>query len=158
MRRTVSSYRKGCRVTGKGLLGISAGDDLDPGTPGVLPYFDAEKHWPQAKAAEAPSFPYWILAPPGSTAETRRWPREMYAELARMVTAATGWIGLVIGGPKEAPLGSWLCEESGVKLQDWTGQGGEWLIIGRCSSTLASPSPMIQVLLTSQVFSGVRSE
>lgn len=144
-----------CQLLPEGMSGVRARDfwgfppdnDLDPGTPGVLPYFDAEKHWPQAKAAEAPSFPYWILAP-GSTAETRRWPREMYAELARMVTAATGWIGLVIGGPKEAPLGSWLCEESGVKLQDWTGQGGVadyWKVFKHARFTVANDSGLAHV-------------
>lgn len=97
--------------------------DLDPGVPGVLPRFDFEAAWPCAERLEPPVKPYWVLAP-GSMAESRRWPREHFAALARAIVSETGWSGVIVGGAQEAALADSLAADPSLKLLDRTAQGG----------------------------------
>lgn len=102
--------------------GVPPSNELDTGIPGIEKFFDAERAWPDAEVLEPPTHPYWILAP-GATAESRRWPLEKFASLARQIHLDTGWIGIVVGGAAEAPLAMKLSEDSSLRLLDWTGRG-----------------------------------
>jgi ADP-heptose:LPS heptosyltransferase len=110
-------------------------NELDSFRPGELERFDHEKHWPGFERVEAPQEPYWVLAV-GATAESRQWPLTHFARLARLVAKETGWKGLVVGGPKEAPLAQELTQDSSTKCRDFTARG---------------PIPVL-----SQVFAGAR--
>jgi len=99
------------------------GDEFDSGAPGVISSFDPEKAWPDAEPVEPPEAPYWVLAP-GAVAESRRWPIERFAELARRVFTETGWRCVVVGGVAEARLADKIIAEVGTKAaQDLTAQG-----------------------------------
>jgi heptosyltransferase II len=99
------------------------GDDLDPGVPGVIPRFEPEKAWPGVDPLEPPKEPYWVLAP-GAVAESRRWPVERFAELARKVITETGWKCAIVGGVAEARLADKIVAEVGPeKALDLTAQG-----------------------------------
>jgi heptosyltransferase-2 len=102
--------------------GIPADNELDEDIPGEIARFDAEKAWPGFEALEPPSVDYWVLAP-GSQAESRRWPVEKFAELAREIARDKGWIGVIVGGLAESRLAEGLCEDSDLKLIDMTAQG-----------------------------------
>lgn len=94
---------------------------LDERVPGVLNHFDENRFWPSERLP-VPDFPYWILAP-GATADSRRWPMEYVIHLARDIARETGWKGIVIGGPKEAPLAERLCGIEELNLIDRTARG-----------------------------------
>lgn len=105
--------------------GIPPENDLDPGVPGVLDRFRGEKAWLTSEASlpsEWVNGKYWVLAP-GTTAESRRWPEERFAELAKLIHRNTGWLGVVVGGVSEAALAERLCEDFSRGLKDWTAQG-----------------------------------
>jgi heptosyltransferase-2 len=105
--------------------GVPAENELDQPVPGVLPRFDADRAWPQttdASRVEAPDFGYYVLAP-GSTAESRRWPVEFFAELAETIAEKTGLKGLIIGGASEALLADRLTARPELKLVDYTARG-----------------------------------
>ena len=104
--------------------GVPPENDLDPGIPGVLPRFDAGSAWPAGEEAiPPPEGPYWVLAP-GSLAESRRWPIENFARLAREVVRETGWTGVIVGGVQETAIADALLEDPALKLIDRTAQGG----------------------------------
>jgi heptosyltransferase-2 len=99
------------------------GDEMDTGTPGVIAAFEPAKAWPDADPLEPPKDGYWVLAP-GAVAESRRWPVERFAELARRVIEATGLKCAVIGGVAEARLADKIVAEVGPeKAMDLTAQG-----------------------------------
>lgn len=102
--------------------GIPAETELDPDIPGELARFDAEKSWPGFTPLEPPEGPYWVLAP-GSQAESRRWPVERFAGLARLVQAETGWPGVIVGGAAEAVLADELRKDAASRLLDRTARG-----------------------------------
>src|SRR5690606_4799450 len=89
-----------------------------------LAAFDAPVAWPvaQDESITPPSGPYWVMAP-GATAESRRWPEKYFLALARTIATQTGWTGVIVGGPKEAPLAELLCAEGDAKLVDYTARG-----------------------------------
>jgi heptosyltransferase-2 len=98
-------------------------DELDAGVPGVITSFEPEKAWPDADPLEPPKEAYWVLAP-GAVAESRRWPVERFAELARRVITETGWKCVVVGGVAEARLADKIMGEVGSeKAVDLTAQG-----------------------------------
>jgi heptosyltransferase-2 len=103
-------------------FGIPTENELDPRIPGVVPGFPAREAWPGFTPMTPPEEPYWVLAP-GATAESRRWPTSYFAALARRVRSETGWTGLVVGGPKEAPMAHELCGDPSLGLRDWTARG-----------------------------------
>jgi len=102
--------------------GIPPDNLLDSSIPGELIRFDPEKSWPGFETVEPPAEKYWVLAP-GATADSRRWPLENFAQLARKIAETTGMRGLIVGGPKEAPIAAELCGDRALKLRDFTGQG-----------------------------------
>jgi len=110
----------------RGFWGTPPDNDLDPWIRGELERFPAEEAWPDVMALEPPSEPYWVLAP-GATAESRRWSEDQFAALARRVGAETGWPGVIVGGPKEAPIAARLTArlqgDRQAKLKDWTARG-----------------------------------
>ncbi|HUP56373.1 MAG TPA: glycosyltransferase family 9 protein [Bdellovibrionota bacterium] len=113
------------KVEIKEFWGVSPkpGDVLDPGVPGVIPRFEPAQAWPDADPLEVPAEPYWVLAP-GAVAESRRWPVERFAELARTICGETGWKCVVVGGVAEARLADKILAELGSeKVLDWTAQG-----------------------------------
>jgi heptosyltransferase-2 len=97
-------------------------DELDPGIPPVVERFDVEKAWKPQEMIAPPEGPYWVLAP-GSVAESRRYPAERYAALAREIARERGWPGLVVGGAQEAPLAQELCSDRTLGLKDFTARG-----------------------------------
>lgn len=101
--------------------GVPPENDLDPGTPGELESFNADLEWPVSVTGrlEPPREPYWVLAP-GSTAESRRWPLEYFAELAERIGRETGWLGIIVGGAAEAKLAARLSGGAEMRLRDWT--------------------------------------
>lgn len=101
--------------------GIIPDDELDEVIPGVVPSFDADLYWP-GKRIIPPKEDYWILAP-GATADSRRWPLEYFISLARHVAITTGLRGVIVGGPKEAPLAERLCQFEELHLEDYTARG-----------------------------------
>lgn len=96
-------------------------NDLDEPIAGEIPFFNEKKFWP-IQQVEPPPFPYWIIAP-GATADSRRWPVDYFIALAKMINQKTGLKGLVVGGPKEAPLAQRLCEIEELHLVDYTARG-----------------------------------
>lgn len=127
--------------------GVPPENDLDPGTPGVLSRFDAAKAWPEAEPIEAPQEDYWVLAP-GTTAASRRWPIERYAQLARLIASEKGWKGLIVGGVAEAPIAEKLCEDRSLRLVDRTAQGGVpalWKVFAGAKLTIANDSGLAHV-------------
>lgn len=130
--------------------GISPENELDPGVPGVIPNFDAQKEWPSKVMVEPPAEDYWVLAP-GSTAESRRWPLERFATLARRISDVTGLTGVVVGGVAEAVLAEKLCQErsrNGVRLLDRTAQGpvnALWNLFRSARFTVANDSGLAHV-------------
>ncbi|MBC7692790.1 MAG: glycosyltransferase family 9 protein [Methylotenera sp.] len=102
--------------------GIPPENDLDQAIPGEMLAFNAEKSWSDYVPLESPDEPYWVLAP-GATADSRRWPIEYFVNLVERVHKETGWKGLIVGGPKEAPLAQRLCHDQRLKLIDMTARG-----------------------------------
>lgn len=104
--------------------GIPPENPLDEPIPGELLSFDGDQAWPvdPAHRLAIPTQAYWVLAP-GATAESRRWPKEYFLALARKVAAETGLTGLIVGGPKEAPLAEELSSNQDAKLLDFTARG-----------------------------------
>ena len=99
--------------------GVPPQNDLDQPIPGERERFPAETEWKDGEALKIPEGDFWILAP-GATADSRRWPEEFFVALARRVQTETGWPGVIIGGPTEAPLADRMRTDSGLKLLDYT--------------------------------------
>ncbi|MBC7386466.1 MAG: glycosyltransferase family 9 protein [Cryobacterium sp.] len=102
-------------------FGIHPDNELDEVVPGVLDSFDADLHWPGPRLSP-PSGPYWVIAP-GATAESRRWPLDYFIALAKEVSEKTSLRGVIVGGPKEAPLAERLCQFEDLRLIDYTARG-----------------------------------
>jgi lipopolysaccharide heptosyltransferase II len=102
--------------------GVPPENDLDPGIPGVVQRFDPQAAWPGTTQTEPPQEPYWVLAP-GSQAESRRWPLEAYAALAREILSSRGWRGVIVGGPAEASAAMQLTSDRSIGLIDLTARG-----------------------------------
>jgi heptosyltransferase-2 len=127
--------------------GIIPENELDPGIPGVIDGFAAEKSWPGHEVIEPPSEPYWVLAP-GSTAESRRWPAESWAELAREILATTGWKGVIVGGAAETRIAIELTEDRSLGLIDRTAQGtvpSSWKLFAGAKFTVSNDSGLAHV-------------
>ena len=105
----------------KEFWGVIAENELDEAIPGELASFDADRYWP-AERLPRPKGHYWVLAP-GATADSRRWPVEYFIQLARDVARQTNLTGIIVGGPKEAPLAERLCQFEELRLQDFTARG-----------------------------------
>jgi heptosyltransferase-2 len=101
--------------------GVLPENELDDPIPGELEKFDADRYWP-ASRIEKPSGRYWVLAP-GATADSRRWPLDYFIALARKISEATNLTGVIVGGPKEAPLAERLAQFEELRLVDRTARG-----------------------------------
>jgi heptosyltransferase-2 len=101
--------------------GVLPENDLDDPIPGEFARFDADRYWPSARITK-PKELYWILAP-GATADSRRWPLDYFIALARKISEATNLTGVIVGGPKEAPLAERLCQFEELRLVDYTARG-----------------------------------
>lgn len=127
--------------------GVEPSDELDPPIPGVLDSFDARAAWPDTETFEPPTVPYWVLAP-GSTAESRRWPIEKFAQVARLIYEEKKWIGVIVGGPSETPLAARLSEYPELKLLDWTAKGqvtSLWKLFQNAKFSLCNDSGLAHV-------------
>ncbi len=113
-------------------FGIFPENEFDPKIPGEVAQFDWEQNWPRSSPGslmpsenvpiKIPQKDYWVLAP-GSTADSRRWPTEFLVAFARRVAADRGWLGCVVGGAAEAPMGKRLCTDPELRLKDYTALG-----------------------------------
>jgi lipopolysaccharide heptosyltransferase II len=127
--------------------GRPSDDGLTPRIAGVLERFDAARNWPDAKPMDPPRDPYWVLAP-GTRAESRRWPEECFAALARRVAAETGWTGIVVGGPDDGAVAGRLSRDPDLRLQDWTGRGpvtAYWRLFAGAKFTVGNDSGLAHV-------------
>jgi heptosyltransferase-2 len=100
-------------------------NELDDLIRGELARFDDQQEWPTQLTGvriEPPEQFYWVLAP-GATADSRRWPTEYWIGLAQKIAQQTNLVGLVVGGPKEAPVAARLCEIEELRLLDYTARG-----------------------------------
>ena len=121
-------------------------NDLDPKIPGVLESFNAAKAWGNSPL-EPPSEKYWVLAP-GATAESRRWPTDRFAQLARNISKETGWKGIVVGGAAEADLANDLQTDSSLGLENWTNRGSVasyWKVFRNAQFTVGNDSGLSHV-------------
>ena len=131
----------------KDFWGVPADNELDPGTPGVLNSFDAEKAWPQSESLTPPHEPYWVLAP-GSTAESRRWPAESFLRLARIIAEEKGWKGIIVGGGAESLIAEELAADKRLGLMNWTARGtvaSYWKVFRNAKMTLSNDSGLAHV-------------
>ncbi len=101
---------------------VPAENELDPPISGEVGAFPVEAAWPNAQPLVPPDEPFWVLAP-GSMAESRRWGEDRFERLARLIVQETGWQGLIVGGPKEAPIAERLRQDRSLRLRDWTARG-----------------------------------
>ena len=127
--------------------GIRPANGLDPDRPGELDRFEPARSWPGADPVEPPHGPYWVLAP-GSKAESRRWPLENYARLARRVADSTGWKGVIVGSAAETGLAADLCEDRSLGLRDFTARGpvtALWRVFGGARFTVSNESGLAHV-------------
>ncbi len=117
-------------------------NELDPPIRGEVDAFPAELAWPKAVGMDPPSEPYWVMAP-GSMADSRRWGEEQFVTLAREVVRETGWSGVIVGGPKEAPIAERLKQDRSLQLKDWTARGpitDLWRVLRGARFTVANDS------------------
>lgn len=61
---------------------------------------------------------YYVLFP-GAGVRIRQWPIENFKKVAERIYRATGWVGIVCGGPGEEALGTVLEDHADVPLQNW---------------------------------------
>lgn len=110
-------------------------------------FFPLEEAWGEWPALPTPEEPFWILAP-GSIAESRRWPLERFAELARRIFAERGLRGVVVGGDGDLPLGQTLCADPRLGLVDCVARGPVPVLrrlFARASFTVANDSGLAHV-------------
>jgi ADP-heptose:LPS heptosyltransferase len=96
-------------------------NSLDEPTPGQVTQFDWKRSWPDLRQLEPPRDAYWVLAP-GAADDSRQWPVERFLELSRTLRERTGLKGVVVGGPRDAPLAARLCADADTGLQNCAAQ------------------------------------
>jgi ADP-heptose:LPS heptosyltransferase len=72
-------------------------------------------------SVDIPHSGYYVLFP-GAGMPIKQWPAENFVALADRIHRATGWTGLVCGGPGEENLGEALVKGSGVPLETRIGR------------------------------------
>lgn len=118
-------------------LDFWSGSDAFPGHE-----FNPQSAWKNSIAVEPPSEKYWICAP-GATAESRRWSIDQFVLLAKKIKENFGWTGVLIGGAKEAPLASYLCDDPVLGIKDFTARGPVtclWKIFQNAQFTVCNES------------------
>jgi ADP-heptose:LPS heptosyltransferase len=63
----------------------------------------------------------WCVLHPGSTAASRRYPPELYAEVTRRLVAEHGWSVVLTGSSDERPLVGEIAARAGVPVHDLAG-------------------------------------
>jgi len=119
----------------------------DPPKSEPVARFDAEREWPEAKPIAPPTGNYWVLAP-GATADSRRWDAASFLALARKITQTLGARGVIVGGPKEAPLSDRLREDRELGLLDYTARGSVadlWSLFRGAKLTVSNESGLAHV-------------
>ena len=76
---------------------------------------------PQYAAPQDSAKPYYVLFP-GAGWVNRQWPIENFAALATLIYKATGWPGIICGGPSEELLARQLQERTDAHLDSRIGQ------------------------------------
>lgn len=135
-----------------GFWGVPPENELESPVPGELKTFDAENAWPHTDFIDPPSENYWVMAP-GSQANSRRWPEEFYFDLAELIFKETGLKGVVVGGPKEAPIAERLCQRA--ELRDLTAQGSPtrlWKIFKQARFVVSNESGLAHLAALSGSF------
>lgn len=64
---------------------------------------------------------YYILFP-GAGVESKQWPVSYFGELAKLIYRATGWTGIICGGPEDKRLGAAIEKYHDISLQNWVGR------------------------------------
>lgn len=98
---------------------------------------------PPPRPSGAPN--YYVLFP-GVGDPLKRWPVENFAELAGRIHWATGWVGVVCGGPGEVALGEALLKAGDAPLESRAGRtslpelvsviAGAQLLVGNDTSAI----------------------
>ena len=81
----------------------------------------------------------WAVLHPGSTAASRRYPPEQFAEVARCLVAEHGWQIVVTGGEDERNLVQEISARAAVPLHDLAGALG----LGELAALIASAPVLI---------------
>ena len=68
-----------------------------------------------------PALKYDYILFPGAGSPKRRWPVASFAQIATRIYQATGWKGLICGGPGEEQLGDELLKKTNVPLKNIVG-------------------------------------
>ena len=63
----------------------------------------------------------WAVLHPGSTAASRRYPPELYAEASRRLVERHGWSLVLTGSADERALTAGIAQRAGVRLHDLAG-------------------------------------
>ncbi|NTW58823.1 MAG: glycosyltransferase family 9 protein [Nitrospirae bacterium] len=72
---------------------------------------------------------YYILFP-GTGLDLKKWPLSRFKELAERLYNATGWTGVVCGGPGEYALGQTIKVQSRAPIENWAGRTSLRELIG----------------------------
>ena len=64
---------------------------------------------------------YYVLFP-GAGKTEKIWPKEKFRELAERIFHATGWVGVVCGGPEEEHIGEFLSKNGKIPLRNLVGR------------------------------------
>jgi len=81
----------------------------------------------------------WAVLHPGSTAASRRYPPELYAEVVRRLVAEHGWRIVLTGASDERALVAELAARAGVPVHDLTGS----LALAELAALIASAPVLI---------------
>jgi heptosyltransferase II len=122
-------------------------NDLDPGIPGVLSTFDADRSWPDAEPINPPRESYFVIAP-GSNAESRRWAPSNFANLAKQIQSETNYLAVVVGGAAEGEIAKRLADTPGLKVLNWTARGtpaSYWKVFRQAKLTVCNDSGLAHV-------------
>jgi ADP-heptose:LPS heptosyltransferase len=96
---------------------------IEPGFRTKLPDLSDACSHPLSESflAESHANPYYILFP-GAGWKGREWPVANFARIADLLTAQTGWLGIICGGRSDAGTAVAIQSQSGASLLNWTGR------------------------------------
>lgn len=99
-----------------------------------------------APTRRMPGLPARYILFPGAGVPLKRWPLANFARLAERIHRATGWIGIVCGGPGEEGLGDSLVRHADAPLENLAGRttltefvpvvAGSRLLVGNDTSAI----------------------
>jgi heptosyltransferase-2 len=114
-----AAYRMGnlSRVYVRLLERYTGREEPDLKFPAIVP----DDAWRETAEAAAGREPYFALAPGATYGDSKAWPRDRYAELARLVVKRTGWKAVVVGREEERGDVSALIEAIGGRAANLAG-------------------------------------